>query len=180
MVLLDHLVALFLIFKGNSMLFSIVAIPIYIRPAMQEGSIFSTPSSVLFVDFDSSNVEHLFMCLVGHFYVFLGEMPIYVFCPLFFFSSFLRLCLRRMEVSRLEVESEPQLPAYTIVTATWDPSCICDLCSSLWQCQILNPLSEIRDWTSSWILVKFLTCWATVGTLAHFLDSVICVFTIEL
>ena len=38
-------------------------------------------------------------------------------------------------------------PAYTIATATWDPSCICDLHHSSWHCQILNPLSEARDGT---------------------------------
>ena len=31
-----------------------------------------------------------------------------------------------MEVPRLGVESELQLPAYTTVTAIRDPSCICD------------------------------------------------------
>ena len=45
------------------------------------------------------------------------------------------------------VESELQLPAYTAAAATWDLSCICDLCCSLWQCQIFNPLSEARDQT---------------------------------
>ena len=33
-----------------------------------------------------------------------------------------------MEVPRLEVKFEPQLPAYTIATATPDPSHIYDLC----------------------------------------------------
>ena len=37
--------------------------------------------------------------------------------------------------------------AYTTATATQEPSCICDLCHSLWQHQIFNPLSEARDWT---------------------------------
>ena len=31
--------------------------------------------------------------------------------------------------------------------ATLDPNCICDLCRNLWQCWILNPLSEVRDQT---------------------------------
>ena len=48
-----------------------------------------------------------------------------------------------MEVSRLWVESELQLPA--TATATQDPSCICDLHCSSWQGQILNPLSEASD-----------------------------------
>ena len=36
---------------------------------------------------------------------------------------------------------------YVTATATQDPSCICDLCCSLRQCQTLNLLSEARDWT---------------------------------
>ena len=52
-----------------------------------------------------------------------------------------------MEVSGLAVESELQRQAYTTAMVTPDPSCICDLCCSLWQCQILNPLNEARDWT---------------------------------
>ena len=38
---------------------------------------------------------------------------------------FLGLHLWHMEVPRLGVESELQLLAYTIATATWDQSCIC-------------------------------------------------------
>ena len=52
-----------------------------------------------------------------------------------------------MEVSRLEVESELQLLVYTIATTMQDPSCICNIHHSLWQGQILNPLSEARDQT---------------------------------
>ena len=52
-----------------------------------------------------------------------------------------------MEVPRLGVESELQLPAYTTVTAMRDPSCVCDLHHCSEQCQILNPLSETRDLT---------------------------------
>ena len=59
-----------------------------------------------------------------------------------------------MEVSRLGVKSELQLPAYTTVTGMWDPSCICDLHSS--SHQILDPLSGARAWTcmlmvTSWV-----------------------------
>ena len=52
-----------------------------------------------------------------------------------------------MDVPRLGVQSELQLPAYTTVTATRDPSCICDLHHRLWQCQILNPVSKARGRT---------------------------------
>ena len=62
----------------------------------------------------------------------------------FFFFCFLGLSLSHMEVPRLKVESELQPPAYATATPT-DPSCICDLHHSSWQCQILNPLSEARD-----------------------------------
>ena len=46
------------------------------------------------------------------------------FCFVF---VFLGLHPRRMEVPRLRVQSELQLPAYTTATATWDPSHLCDL-----------------------------------------------------
>ena len=52
-----------------------------------------------------------------------------------------------MEVPRLGVDLELQLQAYTTAMATPDPSCICDLHSSLWQCWIPNPLSKARDQT---------------------------------
>ena len=63
---------------------------------------------------------------------------------LFFF-----LRLRHMGVPRLGVESELQLQATATATATatLDLSCLSDLCCSLKQYQILNPLSEARDWT---------------------------------
>ena len=52
-----------------------------------------------------------------------------------------------MEVTRLGVELELQLPAYTIAAATWDLSCTCDLHHSSQQHWILNPLSRARDRT---------------------------------
>ena len=52
-----------------------------------------------------------------------------------------------MEVLRLEVESELQLPAYAPVIAMPNPGCICDIHCSSSQRQILNPLSEARDRT---------------------------------
>ena len=61
--------------------------------------------------------------------------------------SFLGLHLQHMEVPRLGVELELQLPAYTTAKVTLDPSCICDLRHSLWQHRILNPLNKARDGT---------------------------------
>ena len=52
-----------------------------------------------------------------------------------------------MKVPRLRVKLELHLPAYATATATQDPSHICDLHHSSWQCWILNSLSEARDQT---------------------------------
>ena len=65
---------------------------------------------------------------------------IYLFC-------FLGLHSWHVEVPRLRVESELQLPAYTTVTAMSDLSHVCDLHYSSQQCQILNPLSKAWDRT---------------------------------
>ena len=54
---------------------------------------------------------------------------------------------QHLEVPRLGMESELQLPAYTTATATWDLSRVCDLHHSSRQRWILNPLSEARDQT---------------------------------
>ena len=48
-----------------------------------------------------------------------------------------------MEVPRLGVE----IVAYTTATAMWDLSRMCDLHHSSRQCQIPDPLSEVRDRT---------------------------------
>ena len=52
-----------------------------------------------------------------------------------------------MEISRVGVESELQLLAYTTATARSDPRHVCKLHCNLQQCQILNPLSWVRDQT---------------------------------
>ena len=57
---------------------------------------------------------------------------------------FLGLYLQHMDLPRLGVEWELQLPAYAIATAMQDPSHVCNLHHSSWQYQILNPLSEAR------------------------------------
>jgi len=70
--------------------------------------------------------------------------------------DFLEPHLWHMEIPRLGVELELQLPAYTTATAMWDPSRICDLHHSSRQCWILDPLSKARDRThiftnTSWV-----------------------------
>ena len=69
------------------------------------------------------------LILTFFFFVFLGPHPLY------------------MEVPRLGVKLEPQLPAYTTATEMRDPSHVCDLHCSSWQRQIPNPLSMARDRT---------------------------------
>ena len=99
---------------------------------------------------------------------------IYAFCTLilfclfllpFCFFLFLGLHPRYIEVPRLRVESEPQLPAYTTATAMQDLSHVCDLHHISQQRQILKPLSEARDGTCNLTvpsLIRF-HC-ATMGT----------------
>ena len=50
-----------------------------------------------------------------------------------------------MVIPRLGVEVELQLPAYTTATAMRDVSHVCDPHHSSLQCQILNPLDEVKD-----------------------------------
>ena len=52
-----------------------------------------------------------------------------------------------MEVLRLRVKSELHLLACATAAVMPDLTHICDLCHSLWQCQVLNPLTEARDQT---------------------------------
>ena len=73
--------------------------------------------------------------------------------------------MQHVEVPRLGVELELQLLVYTTATAAWDPSRICDLCYSSWQCQILNPLSTAWDWTCVLMYHSQVHYhWATIGT----------------
>ena len=83
----------------------------------------------------------------------------------FFLLFFLGVYPRHMEVPRSGVELELQLPAYARATATPDPSHVCDLHHSSWQCWILNPLSETRNRTCVLMDTSQLSfCCATTGT----------------
>ena len=72
------------------------------------------------------------------------------------FIYFLGPHLRHIEVLRLGIQSELQLLAYTIATATPDPSHVCDLHHSSLQCWFLNPLSEARDQTSNLMVLSWI------------------------
>ena len=70
-----------------------------------------------------------------------------------------------MEIPRLGVQSELQLPAYTTATATPDPSHVCDLHHCSQQCRILNPLSKARNWICILIDTSQICFhWAMTGT----------------
>ena len=62
-----------------------------------------------------------------------------------FLLVFLGPHLRHMEVARLRVKPELQLPAFATATATSDPGHVCDLHHSSQPHRILNPLMEARD-----------------------------------
>ena len=96
----------------------------------------------------------------------------------FFFLCFLGLHLWHMEVPRVGVELELQLPACATATAKPDLSRVCNLYHSSRQRRILNPLGETRDRThilmdTSWVcnplshnrnshIPKWKACWAGV------------------
>ena len=60
-----------------------------------------------------------------------------------------------MQVPRLGVELELQLPAYSITAAVPDLSSVFNLYHSTWQHWILNPLRPGIEPAFSWILVGF-------------------------
>ena len=98
---------------------------------------------------------HIFLiysCIDGYLGCFnvltiVNNAGIYGFMYLFFFFfllfCFLGLHLGHVEVPRLAVEWELQLPA--TATAMPDLGCICNLHHSAQQCWILNSLSKARD-----------------------------------
>ena len=96
----------------------------------------------------SSNEYPLLVCSFLLILIDQGSVLLY---SCFFVFVFLGLHPRHMEVSRLGVELELRLPAYTTATAMLDLSCVCNLLHSSQQRR-----SEARDWTcnlmiSSWI-----------------------------
>ena len=93
----------------------------------------------------SSDLSHCSDSTRSLMYCTMRDLNFYLFICLFVCLLFLGTHLWHMEVSRLGVNLELQLPTHTTTMGTPDLSSICDLHSSLQQCQILNPLSETRD-----------------------------------
>ena len=94
----------------------------------------------------------MYYCIPWPFYFLSYNYFVFFFklcCHSFFFClfAFLGLHLRHMEVPKLGVVSELQLPAYATSTAMQDTSCVCGPHLRSWQHQILNPLSKARDQT---------------------------------
>ena len=86
----------------------------------------------------------------------------------------------QMEVPRLGIKSELQLPAYATVTATSDLSCVCNLHHSSWQRRILNPLSEARDRTCNLMLPSQIHfCYATTGNPRYYFLLAIAIIQIS-
>ena len=73
------------------------------------------------------------------------------------FFVFLGPYLWHIEVPRLGVKSDLQLPAYATATAMWDQSRICKIHHSSRQHRILNPLSKVRDRTCILMDIRFIT-----------------------
>ena len=102
-------------------------------------------------------------------------------CIIIIIFFFLWPHLWHMEVPMLGVKLELWLSAYAIARATLDPSCNCDLCCSLWQCQILNSLSQARGQNCILIvIIGSLTHWAIMGTSCAIFIHVSLVFSAEI
>ena len=85
---------------------------------------------------------------VNHWAMCSGDLYNSCFIIFSFFLYFLRgVTPVEYGSSQLGIKLELQLPAYATAAATPDLSRVCDLHCSSWQCQILNPLSEVRDRT---------------------------------
>lgn len=85
----------------------------------------------------------LFLCVWGIYLFHLEQVELLI--NLFIYFCFLGPHPRHMEVPGLGVQLELQLLTYTTTTARRDPSHFYNLCCSLSQCWIFNPLNEARD-----------------------------------
>ena len=98
------------------------------------------------------------------------DLFIYLFIIIIIIFFFLLLGphLWHLEVPRVGVTLELQLPPYATATAMQDLSHIYNPHHSSWQRQIFNPLSKARDRTCN-LMVSSRICfyYATMGTLTY-------------
>ena len=68
----------------------------------------------------------------------------------------------------------------TTATATWDPSCICNLHHNSQQCWILNLVSVARDWTCVLMDISQIHFrWATTGTCQYTWQTLSALFILQ-
>ena len=83
----------------------------------------------------------------------------------FMSKSMLPMLSSRSFIVWLWVELQLQLLAYSTATATQNPSYVCDLYHSSWQCQILNPPSKASGRTCIPMFTSQAQyCWTITGT----------------
>ena len=104
-------------------------------------------------------------------------------CLLFYFILFIYFC-RAAPVAYGSSQARGQIRAvaagYTTATAMPDLSCICDLCCSSRQSQILNPLKGARDQTRILVDAHHVhDHWATMGTPVFFLKKIMVSFAVQ-
>jgi len=112
--------------------------------------------TVLYVDFSQQTFFLLYRSLsVGKSFFFLS---------FFFFFVFFRAA--PMAYGSCQARGQIRAAAASLYrSATWDLNCVCDLHHNSQQCQILNPLSEARDWTHILMNTSQVHyCWAMTGT----------------
>ena len=115
-----------------------------------ESSIFLLIFCLCFINYRNSSVE-IFNCNFGSISSF---SSVAFWLPSIHYTGkfgggvfFLGRHPQHMEVPRLRVQAELQLPAYATATATADLSRACNLIHSSCQCGIPNPLIEAQDQT---------------------------------
>ena len=116
--------------------------------------------------------KFLYGCMISGIESLALIMTVYSACLFLFLGSY----PWHMEVPRLGVEL-----AYATAIASPDLSRVCNLHHSSWQCWVLNPLSELRDWTCTLMDTSQIHfCWATSGTPVYLLFLRKCQTTSEI
>ena len=75
------------------------------------------------------------------------DTPVPPFFFLFFVFCFFRAAFMAYGGSQARGHIGAAVPAYATDATTRDPSHVCNLYRTSWQCQILNPLNEARNQT---------------------------------